>query len=105
MEGTGALLCQREVLLREQVHGLVLVDLHAGAHVAVAMQEEGEGAGQVLTRAQEVGGQDGPGKQHGGAVMLKTCLQNNASLSLSPETCVIVCKYGQVCVCVLFTTF
>lgn len=37
------------MLLAEQVHGLVLADLHAGAHVAVPVQEEGEGAGQVLT--------------------------------------------------------
>lgn len=49
LEGAVGLLGQGEVLLAEQVHGLVLADLHAGAHVAVPMQEEGERAGQVLT--------------------------------------------------------
>lgn len=49
LEGVVGLLGQGEVLLTEQVHGLVLADLHAGAHVAVPMQEEGERAGQVLT--------------------------------------------------------
>lgn len=49
LEGAVGLLGQGEVLLTEQVHGLVLADLHAGAHVAVPMQEEGERAGQVLT--------------------------------------------------------
>lgn len=49
LEGAVGLLGQGEVLLAEQVHGLVLADLHAGAHVAVPVQEEGERAGQVLT--------------------------------------------------------
>lgn len=31
------------------VHWLVLVDLYTGADVAVAVQEEGEGAGKMLT--------------------------------------------------------
>lgn len=45
LEGAGRLLSQSEVLLRQVVDGLVLVDLHAGAHVALTVQEEGEGAG------------------------------------------------------------
>lgn len=49
LEGAAGLLSQRQMLLAKVVDGLVLVDLHAGAHVAVSMQEEGEGAGQVLT--------------------------------------------------------
>ncbi len=49
LEGAGRLLSHSEVLLRQMVHGLVLVDLHTGAHVALTVQEEGEGAGQVLT--------------------------------------------------------
>lgn len=49
LEGAVGLLGQGQVLLTEQVHGLVLADLHAGAHVAVPVQEEGERAGQVLT--------------------------------------------------------
>lgn len=48
LEGAVGLLGQGEVLLTEQVHGLVLADLHAGAHIAVPVQEEGERAGQVL---------------------------------------------------------
>lgn len=31
------------------VDGLMLVDLHTGAHVAFPMQEESEGAGKMLT--------------------------------------------------------
>ncbi len=49
LEGTGGLLSQSEVLLRQMVDRLVLVDLHTGAYVALSMQEEGEGAGKVLT--------------------------------------------------------
>lgn len=49
MEGGAGLLGQGEVLLAEVVDGLVLVDFHAGAHVAVPMQEEAEGAREVLT--------------------------------------------------------
>lgn len=49
LEGAVGLLGQGEVLLTEQVHGLVLADLHAGAHIAVPVQEKGERAGQVLT--------------------------------------------------------
>lgn len=45
LEGTGRLLSQSEVLLRQVIDGLVLVDLHTRAHVALTMQEEGEGAG------------------------------------------------------------
>ena len=45
LEGAGRLLSQSKVLLRQVVDGLVLVDLHTGAHVALAVQEEGKGAG------------------------------------------------------------
>lgn len=45
LEGAGRLLSQSEVLLRQMVDRLVLVDLHTGTYVALAMQEEGEGAG------------------------------------------------------------
>lgn len=44
-----ALLGQGQVLLTQQVDRLVLVNLHAGAHVTVSMYEECEGAGQVFT--------------------------------------------------------
>ncbi len=48
-----ALLGQSQVLLTQQIDGLVLVNLHAGAHVTVSMYEEREGAGQVLTAKEE----------------------------------------------------
>lgn len=48
-----ALLGQSQVLLTQQIDRLVLVNLHAGAHVAVSMYEEREGAGQVLTAEKE----------------------------------------------------
>lgn len=50
LQGAGALLGQAEVLLGQPLQGLVLGDLHACAHVAVAMHEEGERAGQVLAK-------------------------------------------------------
>lgn len=49
LEGGAGLLGQGEVLLAEVVDGLVLVDLYAGAHIAVAVQEEAEGAREMLT--------------------------------------------------------
>lgn len=39
------------MLLSDVVDRLVLRDLHAGAHVTLTMQEEGEGAREVLTAA------------------------------------------------------
>lgn len=48
-----ALLGQSQVLLTQQIDGLVLVNLHAGAHVTVSMYKECEGAGQVLTAKEE----------------------------------------------------
>lgn len=49
LEGAGCLLSQSQVLLRQVVHWLVLVDLHTGADITIAVQEEGEGAGKMLT--------------------------------------------------------
>lgn len=49
MEWAGGLLGQCQVLLAQVVHRLVLVDLHAGAHITVSMQEEREGARQVFS--------------------------------------------------------
>lgn len=49
MEGAGCLLSQSKVLLRQMVHWLVLVDLYTGADITIAVQEEGEGAGKMLT--------------------------------------------------------
>lgn len=49
LEGVGRLLSESEVLLRQMVYWLVLVDLYTGAYVALTVQEEREGAGQVLT--------------------------------------------------------
>lgn len=49
LEWAGGLLGQCQVLLAQVVHGLVLVDLHAGAHITVSMQEEREGARQVFS--------------------------------------------------------
>lgn len=49
LEWAGGLLGQCQVILAQVVHGLVLVDLHAGAHIAVSMQEEREGARQVFS--------------------------------------------------------
>lgn len=49
LEGAGCLLSQGQVLLRQVVHWLVLVDLHTGADITIAVQEEGEGAGKMLT--------------------------------------------------------
>lgn len=48
LQRVGALLGETEVLLAQSLEGLVLSDLHAGAHVAIAVDEEGERAGQVL---------------------------------------------------------
>lgn len=48
LQGAGALLREAEVLLAESLEGLVLGDLHARAHVAVPVNEEGERAWQVL---------------------------------------------------------
>lgn len=53
MQGTGALLGEAEVLFGQPLQGLVLGDLHARAHVAVAVHEEGESAGQVLAERQK----------------------------------------------------
>lgn len=50
MEWAGGLLGQCQVLLAQVVHGLVLVDLHTGAHITVSMQEEREGARQVFSK-------------------------------------------------------
>lgn len=49
LEWAGGLLGQCQVLLVQVVHGLVLVDLHAGAHITVSMQEERERARQVFS--------------------------------------------------------
>lgn len=48
LQGAGALLREAEVLLAQSLQRLVLSDLHARAHVAVAMHEEGERARKVL---------------------------------------------------------
>lgn len=49
LEWAGGLLGQCQVLLTQVVHWLVLVDLHAGAHITVSMQEERERARQVFS--------------------------------------------------------
>lgn len=49
MQGAGALLGEAQVLLPQSLERLMLSDLHARAHVAVAVHEEGERTGQVLT--------------------------------------------------------
>lgn len=49
LKWAGGLLSQCQVVLAQVVHRLVLVDLHAGAHIAVSMQEECEGARQVFS--------------------------------------------------------
>lgn len=56
LEGRGGGLGHLDVLLGDQVDGLVLRDLHARAHVALPMQEEGEGTRQVLTAGEETKG-------------------------------------------------
>lgn len=43
-----AVLGLSQVFITQQVDRLMLVNLHAGTHVVVSMQEEGEGTGQVL---------------------------------------------------------
>lgn len=48
MQGAGALLGQAEMLLAQSLERLMLSDLHTRAHVAVAVHEEGESAGQVF---------------------------------------------------------
>ena len=55
LEGAGGLLGQGQVVLPQVVDWLVLVDLHAGAHITLPVQEEGEGAGQVFTGEQDRG--------------------------------------------------
>lgn len=52
MEGRGGRLCHLDVLLSDQVDGLVLRDLHTRAHIALSVQEEREGTRQVLTAGQ-----------------------------------------------------
>lgn len=53
LQGAGTLLGQAEVLLAQPLQRLVLGDLHARAHVAVAVHEEGESAGQVFAALAE----------------------------------------------------
>lgn len=48
MQRAGALLGEAQVLLTQSLERLMLSDLHARAHVAVAVHEEGERTGQVL---------------------------------------------------------
>lgn len=48
MQGAGALLGEAEMLLAQSLERLMLSDLHARAHVAVAVYEEGESARQVF---------------------------------------------------------
>lgn len=52
LEGRGGGLGHLDVLLGDQVDGLVLRDLHTRAHVALPVQEEREGTRQVLTAGQ-----------------------------------------------------
>ncbi len=49
LQGAGALLGEAQMLLAQSLERLMLSNLHTCAHVAVAMYEEGECAGQVLT--------------------------------------------------------
>lgn len=48
LQGAGALLGKAEMLLAQTLEWLMLSDLHARAHVAVAVHEEGERTRQVL---------------------------------------------------------
>lgn len=48
LQGAGALLSEAEVLFTQSLQRLVLGNLHARAHIAVAVHEEGESAGQVF---------------------------------------------------------
>lgn len=52
MQGAGALLGEAEMLLAKSLKRLMLGDLHARADIAVAMDEESEGAGQMLAAKQ-----------------------------------------------------
>lgn len=52
LQGTGALLGKAEMLLAQTLERLMLSDLHASAHVAVAVHEECECTRQVLTKQQ-----------------------------------------------------
>lgn len=52
LQGAGALLGKAEMLLAQTLEWLMLSDLHARAHVAVAMHEEGECTRQVLAALQ-----------------------------------------------------
>lgn len=52
MEGRGGGLGHLDVLLGDQVDGLVLRYLHTRAHVALPVQEECEGTRQVLAAAE-----------------------------------------------------
>lgn len=49
LQGAGILQCQAQVLFTQPLDRLVLGNLYAGAHITLPMQEEGEGARQVLT--------------------------------------------------------
>lgn len=52
------LLGQGEVFFTNEVYRLVLVDFHTSTNIAVSMQEEGKGAGQVLTKEEVEGNED-----------------------------------------------
>lgn len=53
LQGAGALLGKAEMLFAQSLQRLVLSDLHARAHVAVAVYEEGESARQVFAARQD----------------------------------------------------
>lgn len=44
LHGADRGLCETDVVFCDVVCGLVLGDLHTGTHIALPMQEEGEGA-------------------------------------------------------------
>lgn len=76
--GTAGGLGQAYVLLGDVVDRLVLRDLHAGAHVTLTMQEEGEGAREVLTAAEETHKKIPPHRRMSLHVLAHSCIQKRA---------------------------
>lgn len=78
LEGRGGGLGHLDVLLSDQVDGLVLCYLHTRAHVALPVQKEREGARQMLTA--------GEGRQKETFMVLMGSQEGNQSLGGQART-------------------
>lgn len=76
------------MLLSDVVDRLVLRDLHAGAHVTLTMQEEGERAREVLTAAEKTQREKKTNKKERMSfhALLYLCVQKRAIITKSAES-------------------